>query len=74
MGIDSNEIIPMSGVADDSSITFNPIKGPMQNNDVKRSGVRGILLTSMILVPFIPFMLIMGLSFYSHKTTLERGR
>ena len=45
----------------------------MQNNDVKRNGVRGILLTSMILVPFIPFMLIMGLSFYSHKTTLERG-
>ena len=45
----------------------------MQNHNVQRNGVRGILLTSMILVPFIPFMLIMGLSFYSHKTALERG-
>jgi two-component system NtrC family sensor kinase len=27
----------------------------------------------MILVPFIPFMLIMGLSFYSHQTSLESG-
>ncbi len=45
----------------------------MQKNYVKPNSVRGILLTSMILVPFIPFMLIMGLSFYSHKTTLENG-
>ena len=45
----------------------------MQKKYVKRYSVRGILLTSMILVPFIPFMSIMGLSFYSHKTTLESG-
>ena len=43
----------------------------MQKKNLSYSGIRGILLTSMILVPFIPFMLIMGLSFYSHKTSLE---
>ncbi len=45
----------------------------MPKNTFKHISVRDLLLTSMILVPFIPFMLIMGLSFYSHKITLQKG-
>lgn len=45
----------------------------MHKESHRYSGIRGILLTTMILVPFIPFILIMGLSFYSLKSSLEKG-
>ncbi len=45
----------------------------MQKESHRYSSIRGILLTTMILVPFIPFILIMGLSFYSLKSSLEKG-
>jgi two-component system NtrC family sensor kinase len=37
------------------------------------SRIRGTILAAMIFVPFVPFILIMGLSFYSHKLSLENG-
>ena len=45
----------------------------MQKKNFSYSSIRSTLLAAMILVPFVPFILIMGLSFYSHKTSLESG-
>ncbi len=45
----------------------------MKKKNFSYSSIHRILLTAMILVPFIPFVLIMGLSFYAHKTSLESG-
>jgi two-component system NtrC family sensor kinase len=33
--------------------------------------LKKIILASMILVPFVPFILILGIGYYSFKTSLE---
>lgn len=38
---------------------------------IRYSGIRNILLTTMVLVPIIPFMLVLGIGFYFFKTSLE---
>ncbi len=47
--------------------------GGGEKKHLSYGNIRSLLLTAMILVPFIPFILIMGISFYAHKSSLENG-
>ena len=43
----------------------------MQKKSISYGGIRNILLTTMILVPIIPFTLVLGISFYFFEMSLE---